>query len=112
MIRLTEVFVAVGVIVASSACWEVPPEQVRDAGDDLAPAAPVPQTTSSVPPDTTPLADPCLRGGTPRGDVARIMGEADSVVYGVWFYGASEVHFGYGVVLELRDRGELILCDP
>ena len=39
------------------------------------------------------------------------MGEPDSTVYGSWFYGSSELLFGYGVVLEIRDRGELVLCE-
>ena len=53
----------------------------------------------------------CIRGGTPRADVRSIMGEPDSISFGVWFYGASEVAFGYGVVVEYRDvDGNLILC--
>ena len=54
----------------------------------------------------------CVRGGTPREDVRRILGEPDSISFGVWLYGASEVAFGYGVVIETRDRdGRLKLCD-
>lgn len=54
----------------------------------------------------------CIRGGTPREDVRRILGEPDSVSFGAWLYGSSEIQFGYGVVVDARDPdGRLHLCD-
>jgi hypothetical protein len=53
----------------------------------------------------------CIRGGTSREDVRRILGEPDSISFGAWLYGASEIQFGYGVVVETRDpAGRLHLC--
>jgi hypothetical protein len=33
------------------------------------------------------------------------MGEPDSVSFGSWLYGPSEIMFGYGVVVEIRNEG-------
>lgn len=58
-----------------------------------------------------PEGEECIRGGTPRADVRAIMGEPDSVAFGVWLYGRSRVAFGYGVVVEYEDvDGSLNLC--
>jgi hypothetical protein len=37
------------------------------------------------------------------------MGEPDSVSFGVWLYGSSEITFGYGVVVEMRDSARALL---
>jgi hypothetical protein len=43
--------------------------------------------------------------------VRAILGEPDSVSFGVWLYGRSEVSFGYGVVVAYDDVDEnLDLC--
>jgi len=108
---LVAALACVACVACVSACGSEtrpPAPEAADTVERRAPAAPA----VAAAPDTTPLADPCIRGGTPRANVSRIMGEPDSVVYGSWFYGQSEVLFGYGVVVEIRDRGELVLCDP
>jgi hypothetical protein len=40
------------------------------------------------------------------------MGEPDSVSYGVWLYGGSEITFGYGVVLDYSDAGNVLRLCP
>jgi hypothetical protein len=40
------------------------------------------------------------------------LGEPDSISFGAWLYGSSEIQFGYGVVVETRDpEARLHLCD-
>ena len=106
-----------GRLVALALAWSVAGACGQEASQDSStaaeapPPAAAPASAAATGPDTVGMATPCIRGGTPRGDVSRIMGEPDSVVFGSWFYGSSEILFGYGVVVEIRDRGELILCD-
>jgi hypothetical protein len=39
------------------------------------------------------------------------MGQPDSIVFGAYVYGRSQIIFGYGVVQELsNESGNLILC--
>jgi hypothetical protein len=38
------------------------------------------------------------------------MGEPDTVDFGAWIYGQSYVTFGYGVVLDYRNEGDLRMC--
>jgi hypothetical protein len=39
------------------------------------------------------------------------MGEPDSISFGAWLYGRSEISFGYGVVVDLSNAGgNLIVC--
>jgi hypothetical protein len=39
------------------------------------------------------------------------MGQPDSIVFGAYVYGGSQIIFGYGVVQELsNESGNLILC--
>jgi hypothetical protein len=70
----------------------------------LTPAAPTPQSDSAQ-------GLSCIRGGTSRDEVRRIMGEPDSIAFGDWLYGRSSVTFGYGVVLDYANRdGRLRVC--
>ena len=81
------------------------PPPVQDVRSSAEPG-PTPSERS-----TPPTSFGCIRGGTSRGEVLELMGEPDSVVYGVWLYGSSEVSFGYGVVLDYSDvDGVLRLC--
>jgi hypothetical protein len=53
----------------------------------------------------------CIRGGSTREEVRRVMGEPDSISFGAWLYGRSEISFGYGVVVDLSNAGgNLIVC--
>jgi len=76
-------------------------------------ASPESEDGNAVDGDVGNLEPPsCIRGGTPREDVRRILGEPDSISFGAWLYGASEIQFGYGVVVEARDPdGRLHLCN-
>ncbi|MDH3227878.1 MAG: hypothetical protein OEM67_12440 [Thermoleophilia bacterium] len=58
-----------------------------------------------------PGSSSCIRGGSTREEVRALMGEPDSVSFGAWIYGRSEISFGYGVVVDFsNDGGNLILC--
>jgi hypothetical protein len=58
-----------------------------------------------------PPGPACIRGGTSRAEVLALMGEPDSVSFGVWLYGRSEITFGYGTVLDFTNEdGNLVLC--
>ena len=61
--------------------------------------------------DTSAQGLSCIRGGTSREEVRRIMGEPDSIAFGDWLYGRSSVTFGYGVVLDFTNvDGTLRVC--
>jgi outer membrane protein assembly factor BamE (lipoprotein component of BamABCDE complex) len=82
------------------------------AGSSVPSSRMVPNVLSGAGDMANPEAPTCIRGGTSREDVRRILGEPDSVSFGAWLYGSSEIQFGYGVVVETRDRdGRLRLCD-
>jgi hypothetical protein len=90
---------------AATACGETVDEPARTIPDTaLERAAPQPSTAAPAV-DTGSPAAACIRGGTPREEVRRIMGEPDSVSFGSWLYGPSELMFGYGVVVEIRNEG-------
>ena len=81
------------------------------AGEPTAePAAPTPleaevATDPRVPESPLPV-DGCLKGGTTRAEVRALLGEPDSISWGVWLYGRSEITFGYGVVVAFADVDE------
>ena len=53
----------------------------------------------------------CFRPGSSRDEVRAVMGAPDTVDFGAWVYGQSNVTFGYGVVLDYSDEGgNLRLC--
>jgi hypothetical protein len=53
----------------------------------------------------------CFRGGSTREEVLEVMGPPDSVVFGAYVYGSSQILFGYGVVAEWSNEGgNLLLC--
>jgi len=56
-------------------------------------------------------ASACVRGGSTREEVLEVMGSPDSVVFGAYVYGRSQILLGYGVVVEWSNAGgNLILC--
>ena len=58
-----------------------------------------------------PLTDSCFRSGSSRDEVRAVMGAPDTVDFGAWVYGQSNVTFGYGVVLDYSNEGgNLRLC--
>ena len=57
------------------------------------------------------LATGCFRSGSSRAEVRTVMGEPDTVHFGAWMYGRSNVAFGYGVVADYSNEdGNLRLC--
>lgn len=99
--------------VAASGCRDVPPEAPPSGASAVADLpSPVPGGAGRMAPVLgASTAETCIQGGTPREDVRTIMGEPDSVSFGSWLYGSSEIMFGYGVVVEARNSGgNLILC--
>lgn len=53
----------------------------------------------------------CIRGGSTRDEVLGAMGPPDSIVFGAYVYGRSQILFGYGVVQEWSNAGaNLVLC--
>jgi len=53
----------------------------------------------------------CFRPGSSRDEVRAVMGAPDTVDFGAWVYGRSNVTFGYGVVLDYSNEGgNLRLC--
>lgn len=53
----------------------------------------------------------CFRSGSSRDEVRAVMGAPDTVVFGAWMYGRSNVAFGYGVVADYSNEdGNLRLC--
>ncbi len=59
------------------------------------------------------LAGGCFGPGSSRAEVRAAMGAPDTVLYGVWEYGRSNVRFGYGaVVYYSNEGGNLRLCSP
>ena len=61
--------------------------------------------------EARPPVDGCIKGGTTRAEVTALLGEPDSISWGVWLYGQSEVTFGYGVVVAFADTDEnLMIC--
>lgn len=99
-------------VVLAGGCRESPP---AGAAAGVGEAAPVPVGAApfAVLGGAAGAEPPaCIRGGTPREDVRRILGEPDSISFGAWLYGSSEIQFGYGVVVETRDpEARLHLCD-
>jgi len=98
--------------LAAGACREASPD-AGDPGvaDSVASSRMVPNVLSGAGDAANEEAPTCIRGGTSREDVRRILGEPDSISFGAWLYGASEIQFGYGVVVETRDTdGRLHLC--
>ncbi|MDH3207406.1 MAG: hypothetical protein OEO79_12465 [Gemmatimonadota bacterium] len=62
-------------------------------------------------PESPLPVDGCLKGGTTRAEVRALLGEPDSISWGVWLYGRSEITFGYGVVVAFAEVDEnLELC--
>ena len=58
-----------------------------------------------------PLTPGCFRPGSSRDEVRAVMGAPDTVDFGAWMYGRSNVTFGYGVVLDYSNEGgNLRLC--
>jgi len=100
--------VALLALGSAIACGERPADSAPlQTADSVAARAPV----ANRGPTTASRGPRCIQGGTPREDVRRIMGEPDSVSYGSWLYGSSEIMFGYGVVVETRNAGgNLDLC--
>jgi hypothetical protein len=93
------------------ACGGAVDDAEGDAVSDAVEAtgSPTQPPAGTGPRPTATVAATCIRGGTPREDVRRIMGEPDSVSFGVWLYGSSEITFGYGVVVEMRDSARALL---
>ena len=61
--------------------------------------------------EARPPVDGCIKGGTTRAEVMALLGEPDSISFGAWLYGRSEVTFGYGVVVAYADLDDnLELC--
>lgn len=85
------------------------PDRTPTAPDVAEP--PIPRAPAAPPsPDTFPGLR-CIRGGTTREEVRRIMGEPDSIAFGDWIYGRSSITFGYGVVLDYASPdGRLVVC--
>jgi hypothetical protein len=80
--------------------------EAQAPSQEAATAATLPSAPAAQPP-----ADGCLRGGTPRAEVQALLGAPDSISWGVWLYGRSEVTFGYGVVVGFADHdGNLRVC--
>jgi hypothetical protein len=99
------------VCAGSSGCRERAP--VLDSAGEVTTESrePAAITAAQRPPDAKPPADGCIRGGTPRAEVRALLGEPDSISWGVWLYGRSEITFGYGVVVAYEDHEEnLSLC--
>ena len=70
-------------------------------------------TVAGTPAETVepPLATGCFRSGSSRAEVRAVMGAPDTIDFGAWMYGRSNVTFGYGVVLNYSNRdGNLRLC--
>lgn len=84
------------------------PGAINTAAQD----APTAVVTPTQPPSDARLpADGCIRGGTTRAEVSTLLGPPDSISWGVWLYGRSEVTFGYGVVVAFTDTDEnLMVC--
>ncbi len=109
--RIALLLLAVVLSGASSACGDSRP----DAGTAGPSGAEVgaPQGPEAVPEARTerPPGPGCIRGGTSRAEVLALMGEPDSVSFGAWLYGRSEITFGYGTVLDFTNEdGNLVLC--
>ena len=74
-------------------------------------AAAQPSPAADRPSEPRPPGTGCIRGGSTREEVLRVMGQPDSIVFGAYVYGRSQIIFGYGVVQELsNESGNLILC--
>lgn len=112
------VLVALGALVLGACGDESSPDGSPGEAPAAEPAAQPEAASASAPDGPTPSAVPptsfgCVRGGTSRAEVVELVGEPDSVSYGVWFYGGSQVVFGYGVVLDYSEEDvDLRLCDP
>lgn len=100
-------------LLVAAACSDAAPGDYAPAVVDSVPTSRmVPNVLSGAGDAPNEDAPTCIRGGTTREDVRRIMGEPDSISFGAWLYGSSEIQFGYGVVAETRDpEGRLRLCD-
>jgi len=81
--------------------------------DARTPSSSAPPSPDPRPPSTTTDRVPptCIRGGSTRDEVLQVMGPPDSIVFGAYVYGRSQILFGYGVVQEWSNAGaNLILC--
>ncbi len=100
------VAVAVAVVLLVTHALEGPP-----VAPDVRPPLGMGTTPVAPPTPDTSQGIRCIRGGTTREEVRRVMGEPDSVVFGDWLYGRSSVTFGYGVVLDYSNAGgDLVVC--
>ena len=99
--------------VVMGACGEAARvDESEDAVDSVDSSRLVPNVLSGAGDAPNEDAPTCIRGGTTREDVRRILGDPDSVSFGAWLYGSSEIQFGYGVVVETRDPdARLHLCN-
>ena len=108
--RIALLVLTVVVSGANSACGDSRPDagMAGPNGSEVgAPQGPeaAPEARTERPPGQ------CIRGGTSRAEVLALMGEPDSVSFGAWLYGRSEITFGYGTVLDFRNEdGNLVLC--
>lgn len=101
-------------VVVLGGCRERP--AVADPPGDVSAEArePVPEQPAVLTqpvPQASPPVDGCIKGGTTRAEVRALLGEPDSISWGVWLYGESEITFGYGVVVAFADvEDNLMLC--
>ena len=97
-------------LLAGLAACEPEPVPAPPQGD--APTSAADRRSEASSPSERPRGGPgCIRSGSTREEVRAVMGEPDSVSFGVWIYGRSSVTFGYGTVLDLEDEGgDLIVC--
>ena len=92
---------------ASDTLLPVPTAEASSAQQTLGgTAAPTPAET-----DEPQRLTGCFRSGSSRAEVRAAMGAPDTVDFGAWLYGRSNVTFGYGVVLDYSNQGDnLRLC--
>lgn len=113
LLRKWAIAVSVVAVLAVAVALAMRPREDRgqpSVAPSRPPNAPTSAPTAAAPPDTAHGLS-CIRGGTSRDEVRRIMGEPDSIAFGDWLYGRSSVTFGYGVVLDYANRdGRLRLC--
>ncbi len=83
----------------------------RSDGDSARQALGGPATGTSAEAEEPPPTPGCFRPGSSRDEVRAVMGAPDTVDFGAWVYGVSNVTFGYGVVLDFSNEGgNLRLC--
>jgi hypothetical protein len=101
------------VVTACAACGGAPEgarQERRDAPSTAASASGA-SPASAAPTQTPPLAATCIRTGSTQAEVRQVMGAPDSVVFGAWVYGRSQILFGYGTVQDYANvGGNLIIC--